>query len=93
LSSCSRRTGLVKGSFVGMSRALELKDITRPVYLLAGASDDITTREQVFDAETYIVTPKDRVEKKLVPGGHIGLFMGSRTLAQTWPEIAGWMAR
>jgi poly(3-hydroxyalkanoate) synthetase len=84
---------LVKGRFVGMGRALQLRDITCPVYLLAGESDDITTREQLFNAEKYLGTPKDRVEKKLVPGGHIGLFMGSRTLAQTWPEIARWIAR
>lgn len=62
-----------------------------PVYLLAGESDDITTREQVFDAEKYLGTPKDRIEKKLVPGGHIGLFMGSRTLKETWPTIARWI--
>jgi hypothetical protein len=27
-----------------------------------------------------------------VPGGHIGLFMGKRTLADTWPKIAEWIA-
>jgi poly(3-hydroxybutyrate) depolymerase len=27
-----------------------------------------------------------------VPGGHIGLFMGSRTLKESWPEIARWIA-
>jgi hypothetical protein len=38
-----------------------------------------------------------RIEKKLVPGrhiglfGHIGLFMGSRTLKETWPTIAQWL--
>jgi hypothetical protein len=36
-------------------------------------------------------TPNDRIQKKLVPGGHIGLFMGSRTLEETWPEIARWI--
>ncbi len=82
---------LAKGSFVGLGRRLSLKDITCPVYLLAGESDDITTKEQVFDAEKHLGTPKDRIERKLVPGGHIGLFMGSRTLKETWPEIAHWI--
>ncbi len=49
-----------------------------PVYLLAGETDDITSKEQVFDAEKYLGTAKDKIEKKLVPGGHVGLFMGSR---------------
>ena len=63
-----------------------------PVYLLAGESDDITTKEQVFAAENLVGTPKGRIEKKLAPGGHIGLFMGSRTLKETWPTIARWLA-
>jgi poly(3-hydroxybutyrate) depolymerase len=60
---------------------------------MAGDSDDITSREQVFDAEKYLGTPKERIEKKLVPGGHIGLFMGSKTLNEAWPSIAQWMVR
>jgi polyhydroxyalkanoate depolymerase len=80
-----------KGTFIGLGQRLSLKDITCPVYLLAGESDDITTREQVFDADKYLGTPKDRIEKKLVPGGHIGLFMGSHTLKEAWPGITHWI--
>lgn len=80
-----------KGEFVGLGRRLRLKDVTCPAFLLAGESDDITTREQVFAAEHLLGTPADRIEKKLVPGGHVGLFMGSRTLAETWPDIARWI--
>lgn len=81
-----------KGEFTGLGRLLSLKDVTCPVYLLAGESDDITTREQVFAAEHLIGTPKDKIVKQLVPGGHIGLFMGSRTLKESWPGIAEWIA-
>ncbi len=82
---------LAKGEFIGLGRRLNLKAITCPVYLLAGESDDITSREQVFDAEKYLGTPKERIEKRLVPGGHIDLFMGSRTLKETWPLVARWI--
>lgn len=88
-----RKNRLAKSSFVGLGRRLDLRDIICPAYLLAGASDDITTSEQVFNAEKYIGTPKEQIEKKLVPGGHIGLFMGSHTLQQTWPAIAHWIRR
>lgn len=81
-----------KGEFVGLGRRLSLKDVTCPVYLLAGAEDDITTSEQVFAAEGLVGTPKKQIEKKLVPGGHIGLFMGRKTLGETWPGIARWIA-
>jgi poly(3-hydroxybutyrate) depolymerase len=82
---------LVKGTFVGLGRQLNLKTIGCPVYLLAGEADDITTKEQVFDAEKCLGTPKDKIVKQLVPGGHIGLFMGSRTLTQAWPAVARWI--
>lgn len=83
---------LVKGSFKGLGLALSLKDITCPVYLLAGADDDITTKDQVFNAERYLGTSPDHIVKKLAPGGHIGLFMGTRALSNYWPPIAKWIA-
>ena len=83
---------LAKGKFVGLGRRLSLKDIVCPVYLLAGGRDDITTKEQVFDAEKYLGTPKKRIVKTLAPGGHIGLFMGGGTLRDYWPTIAQWIA-
>ncbi len=83
---------LAKGEFVGLGRKLNLKDIVCPVYLLAGESDDITTKEQVFEAAALIGTPKAKIAQTLAPGGHIGLFMGARTLNETWPKIAAWIA-
>jgi poly(3-hydroxyalkanoate) synthetase len=52
---------------------------------LAGAADDITTPEQVRDATKFLGTPEDHIAQKTVPGGHIGLFMGAKTLKQHWP--------
>ena len=83
---------LAKGEFVGLGRKLNLRNITCPAYLLAGATDDITTPEQVLDAAKYLGTPKDRIVQETVPGGHIGLFMGARTLKEHWPQIARWIA-
>lgn len=82
---------LAKGTFVGLGRKLALKDIKVPVYLLAGDADDITTKDQVFNAEKLIGTPTSAVVKKVAPGGHIGLFMGRQTLAEIWPEIGRWI--
>ena len=82
---------LAKGHFVGLGKRLSLKDIVCPLYLLAGSEDDITTKEQVFDAEKYVGTPKAEITKKLAAGGHIGLFMGTKTLTECWPDIARWV--
>jgi poly(3-hydroxyalkanoate) synthetase len=81
-----------KGEFVGLGRKLDLRSITCPTYLLAGANDDITTPEQVLDAAKYIGTTRDLIVQKTVPGGHIGLFMGAHTLKEDWPAIARWIA-
>jgi poly(3-hydroxyalkanoate) synthetase len=83
---------LAKGQFIGLGRKLDLRNITCPVYLLAGASDDITAPEQVLGAANYIGTAKDRIVQQTVPGGHIGLFMGAGTLKERWPVIGRWIA-
>lgn len=82
---------LAKGTFLALGKTISLKDITIPVYMLGGEADDITPPEQVFAAENYLGTAKSEMAKKLVPGGHIGLFMGSKTLKTAWPEISKWV--
>lgn len=80
-----------KGTFFALGQKLSLGDIACPAYLLAGDADDITTSVQVFGAEPLLGTPRSKIEKKLVKGGHIGLFMGSRALKEAWPEIGKWI--
>lgn len=80
-----------KGEFVALGRRLALSDVTCPAYLLAGEDDDITPREQVFNAAHRIGTPKAHLVRALAPGGHIGLFMGRSALRKEWPEIIEWM--
>jgi len=46
---------------------------------------------RVFNAEQLLGTPQSKMVKELVPGGHIGLFMGRKTLEDTWPEICEWI--
>lgn len=53
----------------------------------AGEQDDITTPEQVFRAAALVGTTPGKIVKKLVPGGHIGLFMGTQTLRIVWPGV------
>jgi poly(3-hydroxyalkanoate) synthetase len=83
---------LAKGKYVALGRQLDLRRVTCPAYLLGGAADDITTPEQVLAAAHLFGAPTDRIVQKTVPGGHIGLFMGARTLKEHWPGIARWIA-
>jgi hypothetical protein len=69
-------------SFVDPGEQLNLKDIICPVYLLAGASDDITPKEQVFGAEKLLGTPPKQICNEIAESGHIGLFMGAKSLSR-----------
>ena len=82
---------LAKGQFVGLGRRLNLRNITCRAYLLAGASDDITPKEQVFAAEKLLGTPAELIHKEIAQGGHIGLFMGRKVLQENWIRIANWL--
>ncbi|TAN07631.1 MAG: alpha/beta fold hydrolase [Rhodanobacteraceae bacterium] len=87
-----KRNLLAKGEYVALGRRLDLKAITCPLFLLAGENDDITPHQQVFAAARLMGTPRNRIVKRLVPGGHVGLFMGARNLKEVWPQVAEWMA-
>ncbi len=82
---------LAKGEFVGLGKRLSLQAIDCPVYLLAGDRDDITPKEQVFNAGKYLGTGKDDIIKDLAEGGHIGLFMGKKAIDNNWSKIAAWI--
>lgn len=79
------------GRFDALGRRITLREIACPLYLLAGENDDITTKEQVFAARRLVSTDPSKIRAKLVAGGHIGLFMGRRTLDETWPEVGSWL--
>lgn len=84
---------LVKGEFIGVGKKLNLKDIKCPLYLLAGERDEITPVEQVFNAEKYVGTHKEDIQKDIAYGGHIGLFMGHKPLMGNWPRIVEWIKK
>lgn len=99
LSGCARAGGgLMKGDYMlegfkslQPEKKLSLGDIKCLVYLLGGSKDDITPKEQVFNAEKHLGTKKSEIVKDTADGGHIGLFMGSKPLREDWPGIAKWI--
>lgn len=91
VSQLFRQNRFAKGQFVALGQRLHLRDVTCPAYLLAGAADNIAPREQVFAAAGLLGTPPPRIEQRLLPCGHLGLFIGHRAIRDTWPEIARWI--
>jgi poly(3-hydroxyalkanoate) synthetase len=88
-----KQNQLVRGELVVLGKKVTLKDVRCPAYLLGGSADDITPKEQVFEAAQYLGTPPDQIVTRLVPGGHIGLFMGKESLASTWPKVGAWVGK
>lgn len=82
---------LAKGQFVALGRAVDLRAVVAPVFLLAAADDDIVAPAQLLGAAPLLGHGK--VAQAVVPGSHLSLFMGARTLATTWPRIARWLRR
>ena len=81
-----------KGEFIACGQKLSLESVNCPLFLLAGNEDDITPKQQVFAESKLVGTPSELIERKLVSGGHIGLFMGKETLRNVWPTIGAWIA-
>ncbi|MEM5385915.1 alpha/beta fold hydrolase [Paraburkholderia phymatum] len=88
-----KQNRLARGEFVALGKRLDLTNIKCPTYLLAGAHDHITPKEQVFAAKALLGTETGDVQEAVANGGHIGLFMGQRALRENWVPIARWLAQ
>lgn len=93
LQSCEwvfRENRLAAGSFPVLGRACGLSDIRAPAFLLCAAEDEIIPPPQTLALKTYSAGPVDCC---LVPGRHLALFLGQRSLATGWHQAAAWLAK
>jgi poly(3-hydroxyalkanoate) synthetase len=82
-----RNNELVAGQLEVEGRHVDLRRISCPLYLLAGAEDHITPPAQVFAMADHVSTPAERIRRRSTSGGHLGLFMGREALRDHWPPI------
>ena len=61
--------------------------------LLAGRDDSVVGTAAVLAAARALGTPAADLATMEAPATHLGLFMGRRTLAETWPAIVAWLDR
>ncbi len=87
-----RENRLIAGTFPALGRPVDLAALTCPLFLLAGAEDDVAPPPQLFALISHVAAELE-VETSLAPSGHLALFMGRRTLAEEWPRIAQWLAK
>ncbi|MBR0689947.1 alpha/beta fold hydrolase [Bradyrhizobium manausense] len=86
-----RENRIAAGNFTALGRAIELKDIKAPLFLLAGLDDDVVPAVQALATASLIGTQPAFVAAASEPSTHLGLFMGARTHAHAWPRIAEWL--
>jgi polyhydroxyalkanoate synthase len=82
---------LIKGEFELDGKRVNLKNITMPVLTIYAKSDHIvppSSTKPINDA----VGSKDK-ELLEFPGGHIGVFVGSRSQKMLTPAIAAWLKK
>lgn len=86
-----RENRIANGTFVALGRTVSPEDVRVPVFLLAGADDEIVPAPQAMATALRLGTPAAQIERAVVPSSHLGLFLGGQTLATAWPRIAGWL--
>lgn len=85
-----RHNKLAKGAFIALGRTIDLKRADMPLYILAGDADQTCTLPQVLAAGR--LAGATDVTQEVAPAAHLGLFMGRRTVAESWPRIGRWLA-
>lgn len=86
-----RENRIAEGTFVALGRAVNPGDVKMPVFLLAGSDDEIVPAAQAMATVPRLGTPAKDIECAVVPSSHLGLYLGSHTLASAWPRIAAWL--
>jgi poly(3-hydroxyalkanoate) synthetase len=86
-----RENRIAQGRFIGLGRKINLAEVRVPVFLLAAADDVVVPLDQAFATAGLLGTPPACVERASEPCGHLGLFMGCKTLSNSWHRIARWL--
>jgi len=87
-----KRNELAAGSFEALGQRIDLATVKAPMFLLAAREDELVAPEQLFAAENLVGTPARDLQKAVVPGRHVALFMGKKNLEDVWPRITRWIA-
>lgn len=80
---------MAKGEIQVGKYQVRFGDIHQDLLALAGKTDNICTLAAAKDVLQLVSSEEKRFE--VVPGGHAGVFAGSRAPANTWRIIADWL--
>ncbi|WGR94075.1 alpha/beta fold hydrolase [Bradyrhizobium sp. ISRA443] len=86
-----RQNRIAEGSFVALGRKVDPAAVKLPVFLLAAENDIVVPRDQALATRRLLGTPPAWLECETEAGGHLGLFMGSKALTNSWRRIVRWL--
>ncbi len=81
---------LADGRIVVGERTIRFQDVTQDLLAFGGSSDGIVTVRAAREILNVVASREKRFE--VAPGGHAGVFAGSRAPQQCWRPIADWLA-
>ncbi len=84
---------LAQGRFIALGRQIDLGAMRQPLYLLAARDDELVAPEQLMAVGRLVGTRPEEIESVLEPCGHLGLFVGARSLDGAWSRAARWLAQ
>jgi polyhydroxyalkanoate synthase len=80
---------LVEGQATVGSRTVSVADVTQPLLVLAGATDQIAPVAAV-KAGVSLATGSRDARFEIVPGGHLGMLTGREARTGTWRVLDSW---
>lgn len=84
---------LARGRFVALGRQIDLAEVRHPLFLLVARDDELVAPEQLVAARRLVGTRPEDIESVVAPCGHLGLFVGAKSLHDGWSKAARWLAR
>ncbi len=81
---------LIKGTLQLGKRTVNLKHITMPLLNIYAADDHIVPHSATKALNEHVGTTDKTLYE--IPGGHIGIFVGSKAQKELAPAIASWLA-
>ena len=75
---------LADGRFTALGREIDLGAVRQPIFLLAARDDELVAAEQLMAVRRLVGSEQENIESVLEPCSHLGLFVGSTSLAGGW---------
>ncbi|MBC7382485.1 MAG: class III poly(R)-hydroxyalkanoic acid synthase subunit PhaC [Bacteroidia bacterium] len=85
-----RDNKLIKGEFVLGGKMVNLKNLTMPFLNIYATEDNIIPNSSSKPV-MKVIGSKDK-EEYAFPGGHIGVFVGSKSQKELAPKVAAWIS-